>query len=53
MQTTLIFNRQDMPHVDLTKSAHYDRFLSVGWGLRTRKYTNPISENVKSSIERL
>ena len=52
-QTALIFSSQDMSHVDLTNSAHYRRFSTVGWGLRTRKHTNPMNEKVKSYIEEL
>ena len=52
-QATPIFNSQDISHVDLTKSTHYERFLSAGWGLRTSKHTKPMSENVKNFIEKL
>ena len=50
---TSIFHSQDMSQVDLTKSAHYENFSSVGWGLRTRKHTNPMTDNVKNFIEKL
>ena len=50
---TSIFNSQDISDVDLTKSTHYERLSSAGWGLRTRKHTNPMSENVKNFIEKL
>lgn len=52
-QTTSIFQSQDMLHADLTKSAHYEKFSSAGWGLRIRQHTNPMSENVKNFIEKL
>ena len=52
-QATLIFNGQSMSHIDLTNSAHYETFSSAGWILRTRKHTNPMSENMKSFIEKL
>ena len=52
-KATSIFNSQDISHVDLTKSTHYERFSSAGWGLRTRKHTNPMSEKVKNFIEKL
>ena len=52
-QATPIFNSQDISHVDLTKSTHYERFSSAGWGVRTRKHTEPMSENVKNFIEKL
>ena len=42
-----------MSQVDLTKSAHYENFSSVGWGQRTRKHTNPMTDNVKNFIEKL
>ena len=50
---TSIFNSQDISDVDFTKSTHYERLSSAGWGLRTRKHTNPMSENVKNFIEKL
>ena len=50
---TSIFHSQDMSQVDLTKSAHYENFSSVGWGLRTRKHTNPMTDNVRNIIEKL
>ena len=42
-----------MSHVDLQTSAHYQKFSSIGWGLRTRKHTNPMSDNVKNFIEKV
>ena len=48
-----IFNSQDISHVDLTKSTHYERFSSARWGLRTRKHTSPMNENVKNFFEKL
>ena len=50
---TSIFHSQYMSQVDLTKSAHYEHFSSVGWGLRTSKHTNPMTDNVKNFIEKL
>ena len=50
---TSIFHSQDMSQVDLTKSAHYENFSSVGWGQRTLKHTNPMTDNVKNFIEKL
>ncbi|CAF1620938.1 unnamed protein product [Adineta ricciae] len=52
-QATLLSQDQDMSHVDLTTSAHYQKFSSIGWGLRTRKHTNPMSDNVKNFIEKV
>ncbi|CAF2059693.1 unnamed protein product [Rotaria magnacalcarata] len=52
-QVTSIFHSQDMLHIDLTKSVHYEKFSSVGWGLRSRKHRNPMSENVKNFMEKL
>ena len=52
-QATSIFNSQDISHVDLTKSTHYERFSSAEWSLRIRKHTNPMSENVKNFIGKL
>ena len=52
-QARLIFHSQDMSHVDLTNSTHYEKFSSVGWSLRTRKHTNPMSDKVKNFIESL
>ena len=48
-----IINTQNTTHIDLTKSEHYEKFSSLGWGLRTRKHTNPMSEKVKDYIEKL
>lgn len=39
--------------MDLTNSVHYEKFSSVGWGLRVRKHTNPMGINVKNFIEKL
>ena len=50
---TSIFHSQDMSEIDLTKSAHYENFSSVGWGLRTRKHTKSTTDNVKNFIEKL
>ena len=42
-----------MSQVDLTKPAHYENFSSIGWSLRTRKHTNPMTDNMKNFIEKL
>jgi hypothetical protein len=52
-QARSIFHSQETSYVDLTTSGHYERFSSVGWALRTRKHTNPMSDNVKNFIEKL
>lgn len=48
-----IFHGQNISNVDLTTSAHYEKFSSVGWALRTRKHTNLMSDKVKNFIEKL
>ena len=37
----------------ISQSTHYERRSSAGWGLRARKHTNPMSENVRNFIEKL
>ena len=50
---TSIFHSEDMSQIDFTKSAHYENFSLVGWDLWIRKHTNPMTDNVKSFIEKL
>ena len=50
-QTMSIYQNQHNSSVDLTKSNFYQRFSSLGWALRTRKHSNPMSDKVKKFIE--
>ena len=46
-----IRKRQSTPSIDMSNSVYYHHFTSPGWGLRTRKHTNPMSEKAKTFIE--
>ena len=52
-QTKTIIQSQNVSHIDFSKSAYYKSFASAGWALRIRKYTNPMTDQVKNLIEKL
>ena len=51
--TKSIISSQNIPHADLTKSEHCEKFSSLGWALRIRKHTNPMSDKIKNYIEKM
>lgn len=52
-QVRSIFHSQDKPFTDITKSTYCEKFSSVGWALRTRKRSNPVTDNVKDYMKQL
>ena len=52
-QTKNITQNQNVLHVDFSKSVYYKSFASVGWALRVRKHTNPMTDQAKNFIEKL
>ena len=51
-QTKNIIQSQNTSHIDFSRSACYKSFASAGWALRTRKHTNPMTDQVKNFIEK-
>ena len=51
-QTKNIIQSQNTSDVDFSKSACYKSFASAGWALRTRKHTNPMTDQVKNFMEK-
>ena len=52
-QTTRILDNQSPFNDELLYSNNYQKFSAIGWELRTRKHSNPISDKIKNFIERL
>ena len=52
-QATKILHNQSSINVELLNSNNYQKFAVMGWGLRTRKHSNRMSDKVKNFIEKL
>ena len=46
-----IRKKQSTSRIDMSNSVDYYHFTTLGWALRTRKHTNPMSEKTKKLIE--
>ena len=50
---TRILDNQSPFNDELFNCINYQKFSIIGWGLPTRKHSNPMSDKIKNFIEKL